>query len=604
LLAKHATALRVRIAESYQTYAKSNALDTIATQDEEAGLNNDNDDADELGSDSDDFRSGDSSTSRDDVKHVDMQKKYNRGGRKVIDLQTKSKPKVTDQVVLHDAVILDLKSKMDAMEKLMLAMAKEQKTGSKGGQTSNRGAQAAVVVPASEQARCALLHQPNPVIDITSDGDDSAFEAEEVVTRKPKKTRKTLSRISLENALENDGEAVRDTLKAAQRRVKNKRGSALRYWQDAKTRNCTPHRIYDDILEATADNMPEVLDKMYKLGFAVIRDYNKLRDSSDMSSTYSMFDPSNAPTLEQANYYKTANQNKGLTKPPMDAIFEGVMVNQGSMDVVPVKPSVAREGTDLRSVMTYGTKQYKAYQKLCKGQGEDIVKGLFQNHTKKNGTNPTADPRNWTIAHNVVVGGQDHQHPHCDLGKVGSFAVEEVFPFVAVHGFGVNEFQMWLLPMKKKRDYGFLYQFPKTAVLFLRGDFSHAGACMQEARGHSVFFPQAEAGWDEEYPYWHPSCIEPWLKDPAIFLSPDYRSPPFGWPQLSKRTPSGDQIVTYPADLTHDLLPPEKRKKPVVKRKRSVKEERHVKKEKMNVEDSFEAEFLAAQANQKGHAAV
>jgi hypothetical protein len=288
----------------------------------------------------------------------------------------------------------------------------------------------------------------------------------------------------------------------------------------------------------------------------------------------------------------------------MDAIFEGVMVNQGSMDVVPVKPSVAREGTDLRSVMTYGTKQYKAYQKLCKGQGEDIVKGLFQNHTKKNGTNPTADPRNWTIAHNVVVGGQDHQHPHCDLGKVGSFAVEEVFPFVAVHGFGVNEFQMWLLPMKKKRDYGFLYQFPKTAVLFIRGDFSHAGACMQEARGHSVFFPQAEAGWDEEYPYWHPSCIEPWLKDPAIFLSPDYRSPPFGWPQLSKRTPSGDQIVTYPADLTHDLLPPEKRKKPVVKRKRSVKEERHVKKEKMNVEDSFEAEFLAAQANQKGHAAV
>ena len=96
-----------------------------------------------------------------------------------------------------------------------------------------------------------------------------------------------------------------------------------------------------------------------------------------------MFDPSNAPTLEQANYYKTANQNTGMTKPPMDAIFEGVMVNQGSMDVVPVKPTVAREGTELRSVMTYGTKQYKAFQKLCKGQGEDIVKGMFQNHTNQ-----------------------------------------------------------------------------------------------------------------------------------------------------------------------------------------------------------------------------
>jgi hypothetical protein len=106
--------------------------------------------------------------------------------------------------------------------------------------------------------------------------------------------------------------------------------------------------------------------------------------------------------------------------------------------------------------MTFGTKQYKAFQKLCKGQGEDIVKGMFQNHTKRNDTNATADPRNWLIAHNVVVGGQDHQHPHCDLGKVGSFATEDVFPFVAVHGFGVNEFQMWLLSMKKKRDYGFL----------------------------------------------------------------------------------------------------------------------------------------------------
>ncbi len=94
------------------------------------------------------------------------------------------------------------------------------------------------------------------------------------------------------------------------------------------------------------------------------------------------------------------------------------------------------------------------------------------------------------------------------------------------------------------------------------------------------------------------------MKDPAIFLSPDYRSPPFGWPQLSKRTPSGDQIVTYPADLTNDLLPPEKRTKPVVKRKLSVKEERQVKKEKKNVEDSFEAEFIAAQANQLGHTAV
>ncbi len=148
-----------------------------------------------------------------------------------------------------------------------------------------------------------------------------------------------------------------------------------------------------------------------------------------------------------------------------------------------------------------------------------------------------------------------------------------------------NEFQMWLLPMKKKEIMVSL-QISKTAVLFIRRDFSHAGACMQRSTRTQCIFSQAEAGWDYEKPYWHPSRIEPWRKDPAIFLSPDYRCPPFGWPQLSKRTPSGAQIITYPADLTNDLLPPEKRTQPVKKKKLSVKEDHKVKKEKHNMEDS------------------
>ena len=67
----------------------------------------------------------------------------------------------------------------------------------------------------------------------------------------------------------------------------------------------------------------------------------------------------------------------------METIFEGVKVNQGNMGIDCVKPQIARKGTELRSVMTYGTKHYKAYQKLCKGQGDDIIKGMFQNHKKK-----------------------------------------------------------------------------------------------------------------------------------------------------------------------------------------------------------------------------
>ncbi len=505
-------ALNERITESYNTYAEnhpSESLSTEVTRRHVSKTHMENAETDTFygAPESDDFLSDDVKSSNCVEKRKQLPKSSRGEGHSKNDVLN-SLVTDTDVVLLKDTVILDLKTKVDVMQKLMIEMAKEQKTGSQGRHASKRSAQIPLVIPASEQARCALLHQPNPVIDVTSDGDDSAFETEEIVSRQPKKGRRNMSRTSLDNRVENDGAAVRDTLKAPQRRIKNKRGNALRYWQDAKARNCTPHRIYEDIVEATADNMTEVLDKMHKLGFAVIRDYNKLCDKHNLSSTYSMFEPANAPTLEQANYYKNANQTTGLTKPAMDAIFEGVKVNRGNMRILPVKPAVAREGTELRAVMTYGTKQYKAYQKLCKGQGEDIVKGMFQKHNKKNGTNPKADPRNWFIAHNVVVGGQDHQHPHCDQGKVGSFAAEEVFPFVAIHGFGVNEFQMWLLPN--------------------RGDFSHAGACMQEARAHSAFFPQAEAGWDEEYPYWHPSCTEPWLRDPAVFLSPDYRSPPFG----------------------------------------------------------------------------
>ncbi len=49
--------------------------------------------------------------------------------------------------------------------------------------------------------------------------------------------------------------------------------------------------------------------------------------------------------------------------------------------------------------------------------------------------------------------------PHADLAKPGSFTNDTVFPFVAVHGFGLNEFQRWLLPSKHKREHGFLSEF-------------------------------------------------------------------------------------------------------------------------------------------------
>ncbi len=130
----------------------------------------------------------------------------------------------------------------------------------------------------------------------------------------------------------------------------------------------------------------------------------------------------------------------------------------------------------------------------------------------------------------------------------------------------------------------------------------HAGPCMQEARGHTLFFSLAEAGWDDEYPYWKSSRIEAWMKDPAIYLNNHFRCPPFAWPQFSKRTPSGDQVITYPADLTHDLLRPFKRTLP--KRKRACNKKSEVKKEEVDLDAIFQEEFQAAKARLRGDAAI
>jgi len=116
-----------------------------------------------------------------------------------------------------------------------------------------------------------------------------------------------------------------------------------------------------------------------------------------------------------------------------------------------------------------------------------------------------------------------------------------------------------------------------------------------------IFFPLSEAGWDDEDPYWGGNRIDAWMKDSAIFLNPEFRCPPFAWPHYAKRTPSGDQVITYPADLTNDLLPPLKRIKP--KKKRVSKqvtgmkmEKVEMKKEQVEGATSFEEEFQAAKA--------
>jgi hypothetical protein len=73
------------------------------------------------------------------------------------------------------------------------------------------------------------------------------------------------------------------------------------------------------------------------------------------------------------------------------------------------------------------------------------------------------------------------------------------------------------------------------------------------------------------------------------------RCAPFAYPALSKRAPSGDQTVTYPADLTDYLIVPLKRDKPVKKRKRKSKDGNTPGEDDMENEDELQFATATAQ---------
>ena len=130
-----------------------------------------------------------------------------------------------------------------------------------------------------DRSRCALLSVQNEIIEIISDDEDNVFMKEPAAPTKTKKPiRVSVVRKKGSLSPDEDETTTWDTLRAAQGRITKKRDGALRNWQEAKVRNCTPDKIYRDILEATAANMIEVFQKVRKLGYAVITDYNHIRD--------------------------------------------------------------------------------------------------------------------------------------------------------------------------------------------------------------------------------------------------------------------------------------------------------------------------------------
>ena len=310
--------------------------------------------------------------------------------------------------------------------------------------------------------------------------------------------------------------SVQNHKKKAYSKTQQIRPGAFRNWCNGHARNGRGNKIREEILEATVDS-PEELPAMMRLnGFAVLRNFDKVlrrvkieatdADFDDLSSTRaewgSLFSPGNAPTAQQAAFYETGTfDGKKGKKPPADLVFEGCVINDSSYDFgTNNSPNeVCRvTGKIPRMVLKSKSKAHALYNKNFSGQMEDIIKGMFAGEESTTGSSGPADPANWNMTQSIVWGGMDHQHPHCDQGKAASFQYEQIFPFVCIHGFGVHDFTMWLLPISKKREYGFPYRFPKKAMLFMRGDFIHAGACSQESRSHLEFYPKAGRGWMDE----------------------------------------------------------------------------------------------------------
>jgi hypothetical protein len=83
--------------------------------------------------------------------------------------------------------------------------------------------------------------------------------------------------------------------------------------------------------------------------------------------------------------------------------------------------------------------------------------------------------------------------------------LEGLFPFVALHAFGIEEFKLWVLPQPDKRTYGFLHTLAPTNMVFMRGDFVHASGVGTHSREHMhmELFSRTEAGWNRPRSWWN-----------------------------------------------------------------------------------------------------
>ncbi len=92
-----------------------------------------------------------------------------------------------------------------------------------------------------------------------------------------------------------------------------------------------------------------------------------------------------------------------------------------------------------------------------------------------------------------------------------------------------------------------MHTFERHQILFMRGDFVHAGVPSRVPRGHMEFYPTPHAGWTKRPAFWL-------RKESKKTAFPWYHpTHPFSYPNVGLPNDQGMQLMTYTTDITHYL---------------------------------------------------
>jgi hypothetical protein len=245
----------------------------------------------------------------------------------------------------------------------------------------------------------------------------------------------------------------------------------------------------------------------------------------------------------QAAKWKAYNARYGMQT---NQIIEGFTLYEDRENVVETS-----EGYKTR-LKTAAAKKFSSGRPLETTDGEESNPPRILKHVPGMFTGSAGLASKWKMGGTSLVNGVGYQHPHCDAGRPETYKGMKIFPFVTIHGFGIDAFSMWLLPdpFSNANKYGFLHTFAPHQMLLMRGDFVHAGVPSPTPRGHMKFFPSPEAGWNQETSFWHRKGAEN-----VTFLWQGSH-PPFGFPCIGTPDIQGKQIVTYPVTYTKLLRYP------------------------------------------------